>query len=66
MELKKTALYYKFQMSTVSYIGGEPVEGDLSSVGPESIVFVPNPGIHTLLSQIIEFEILYTTIQSIR
>ena len=31
-------------MSAVGYIGGEPVEGDLSEVTAQSIVFVPKPG----------------------
>ena len=35
---------YQFQMSAVGYIGGEPVEGDLSEVTAQSIVFVPKPG----------------------
>ena len=31
-------------MSAVAFIGGEPVEGELSDVIPESIVFIPKPG----------------------
>ena len=31
-------------MSAVAYIGGKPVEGDLSEITAQSFVFVPEPG----------------------
>ena len=59
MEVNVTAQTYKFQMSTLSYVGGELVEGDLSLVGPESIVFVPMPGTYCAFNDCAHFTYMY-------
>ena len=39
--MNETNAIFQFRMSAVSYISGEPVEGDLSIL---TIVFIPKPG----------------------
>ena len=49
--MNKTEKTYQFQMSTVAYIGGEPVEGDLSQITDQTIVFIPKPGMQLKSNQ---------------
>ena len=44
MKVNETNVIYQIRMSAVAFIGGEPIEGDLSDVIPQSVVFVPKPG----------------------
>ena len=49
LKMNMTDMHYQFQMSTVEYIGGEPVEGRLSQITAKSIVFVPKPGMYVCM-----------------
>ena len=44
MQVNPTELIYHFQMSAVAIVNGIRIEGMLSSVNEQSIVYVPNPG----------------------
>ena len=48
MELSHTDVIYHFQMSAVSTIQGELVEGTLSSIDARTTIYVPRPGKCTL------------------
>ena len=44
MRLNHTGVSYKFQMSAVSVVGGELLEGSLSDITALTILYVPQPG----------------------
>ena len=46
--LNETNVLFQFRMSAVSYINGEPVEGDLSIITAESFVLIPKPGTYSV------------------
>ena len=45
MWLNHTGVSYQFQMSAVSVVGGELLEGSLSDITAFTILYVPKPGI---------------------
>ena len=45
MRLNHTGVSYQFQMSAVSVVGGELLEGSLSDITALTILYVPQPGI---------------------
>ena len=44
MQLSQTDVIYHFQMSAVSEVQGELLEGTLSSITSSTTVYVPKPG----------------------
>ena len=55
MELSHTDVIYHFQMSAVSAIQGELVEGTLSPIDSRSTIYVPKPGTCSSMSPTIPF-----------
>ena len=56
MELSHTEVIYHFQMSAVSVIQGELVEGTLSPIDARTTIYVPKPGTCSSMSPTIPFE----------
>ena len=58
MKLHETNVLHQFRMSAVAYVDGVEVEGELSEVTPQSIVFIPKLGSYTHTNLYTHFSIL--------